>query len=141
MTVDYSDPALDLKATIRELTGGGADVIVDPVGGDRSASVLRALRFEGRYVVIGFASGDIPQIPLNQVLLNDRTVIGIDWGFWAGRYPHANAELLAELFASVAAGKLRPAEPTPYPLAAAADALDDLEQRRVAGKVVLTPNP
>lgn len=141
LTVDYSDPALDLKATIRELTGGGADVIVDPVGGDRSASVLRSLRFEGRYVVIGFASGDIPQIPLNQVLLNDRTVIGIDWGFWAGRHPDANAELLAELFALVAAGKLRPAEPTAYPLDAAAVALDDLEQRRVAGKVVLTPNP
>lgn len=79
--------------------------------------------------------------PSNQVLLNDRTVIGIDWGFWAGRHPDANAELLAELFALVAARKLRPAEPTAYPLDAAAEALDDLEQRRVAGKVVLTPNP
>ncbi len=91
--------------------------------------------------MIGFASGDIPQIPLNQVLLNDRTVIGIDWGFWAGKHPDANAVLLDELFALVAAGELRPAEPTAYPLDAAAVALDDLERRRVAGKVVLTPNP
>ena len=115
-TVDYSDPELDLKATIRELTGGGADVVVDPVGGPRSAAMLRALRFEGRYVVIGFASGEIPEVPLNQVLLNDRTVIGIDWGYWAGRRPDANAALLDELFAMVGDGRLRPAEPTSYPL-------------------------
>jgi NADPH2:quinone reductase len=139
VTIDYSDPALDLKATIRELTGGGADLIVDPVGGPRSALMLRALNFEGRYVVIGFASGDIPQIPLNQVLLNDRTVIGIDWGYWAGLRQEANAELLDELFAMVRDGKLWPAEPTAYRLDDAARALDDLEHRRIAGKVVLAP--
>jgi NADPH2:quinone reductase len=101
--------------------------------------MLRALRFEGRYVVIGFASGEIPDVPLNQVLLNDRTVIGIDWGFWAGRRPDANAALLDELFGLVRDGRLRPAEPTAYPLDQAATALDDLEHRRVAGKVVLAP--
>ena len=101
--------------------------------------MLRALNFEGRYVVIGFASGDIPQIPLNQVLLNDRTVIGIDWGYWAGLRPEANAELLDELFAMVRDGRLRPAEPTAYRLDDAARALDDLEHRRIAGKVVLAP--
>ena len=137
--LDYSDPALDLKATIRELTGGGAHLVVDPVGGPRSALMLRALRFEGRYLVIGFASGDIPQVPLNQVLLNDRTVIGIDWGFWAGKRPDANAELLDELFAMVRDGRLHPAEPTSYALDDAARALEDLEHRRVAGKVVLAP--
>jgi NADPH2:quinone reductase len=137
--LDYSDPDLDLKATVRELTGGGADLIVDPVGGPRAAAMLRALAFEGRYVVVGFASGDIAEVPLNQVLLNDRTVIGIDWGFWAGKRPEANAELLDELFTMVAGGRLRPAEPTSYPLADAATALDDLEHRRVAGKVVLAP--
>lgn len=139
VTLNYSEADLDLKATIRELTGGGADLIVDPVGGPRSALMLRALRFEGRYLVVGFASGDIPQIPLNQVLLNDRTVIGIDWGFWAGLRPAANAELLDELFAMVRGGKLRPAEPTAYRLDDAARALDDLEHRRIAGKVVLAP--
>ena len=139
VTIDYSDPDLDLKATIRDLTGGGADLIVDPVGGPRSALMLRALNFEGRYLVIGFASGDIPQIPLNQVLLNDRTVIGIDWGYWAGLRPEANAALLDELFGMVRDGRLQPAEPTSYRLDDAARALDDLEHRRIAGKVVLAP--
>ena len=139
VTLNYSEPGLDLKGAVRELTGGGADLIVDPVGGPRSALMLRALNFEGRYVVIGFASGEIPQVPLNQVLLNDRTVIGIDWGYWAGLRPDANADLLDELFALVRDGKLRPAEPTAYRLDDAARALDNLEHRRIAGKVVLAP--
>lgn len=139
VTIDYEDPAIDLKAAIREITGGGADVVVDPVGGDKSGPAFRALRFEGRYVVVGFASGVIPDLPLNQVLLNDRTVVGIDWGYWAGRRPEANAELLAELFDLVARGRLCPAEPQAYALDDAARALDDLEHRRVVGKVVLTP--
>lgn len=138
-TVDYSDPALDLKTTVRERTAGGAHVAVDPVGGERSAQVLRALRFDGRYVVVGFASGVIPDVPLNQVLLNDRTVIGVDWDLWARSRPEEHAALLAELFALAANGHIRPAEPTAYPLEDAARALDDLEHRRVAGKVVLTP--
>jgi NADPH2:quinone reductase len=139
-TVDYSDVAFDLKAALRERTGGGADVVVDPVGGPRAEQALRALRFDGRHVVVGFASGDIPRIPLNQVLLNDRTVIGIDWDLWGRSRPVERAELLAELFALAAEGRIRPAEPTAYPLDDAATALDDLEQRRVAGKVVLVPH-
>jgi NADPH2:quinone reductase len=139
VAVDYSDPRLDLKTVIRERTGGGADVAVDPVGGDRAAQVLRALRFDGRYVVVGFASGEIPDVPLNQVLLNDRTVIGIDWDLWARNRPAEHAALLAELFALAADGVINPAEPTAYALEDAAIALDDLEHRRVAGKVVLTP--
>jgi NADPH2:quinone reductase len=138
-TVDYSDPALDLKAAIRERTGGGADVAVDPVGGERAPQVLRALRFNGRYVVVGFASGDIPHVPLNQVLLNDRTVIGIDWDLWGRSRPVERADLLDELFTLAAEGRIRPAEPVAYALEDAATALDDLEQRRVAGKVVLAP--
>jgi NADPH2:quinone reductase len=139
VAVDYSDPRLDLKTVIRERTGDGADVAVDPVGGDRAAQVLRALRFDGRYVVVGFASGEIPDVPLNQVLLNDRTVIGIDWDLWARNRPAEHAALLAELFALAADGVINPAEPTAYALEDAAIALDDLEHRRVAGKVVLTP--
>jgi NADPH2:quinone reductase len=138
-TLDYSDPGFDLKAEIRDRTGGGADVAVDPVGGPRAAQVLRALRFDGRYVVVGFASGDIPSVPLNQVLLNDRTVLGIDWDLWGRSRPDERATLLAELFALAADGSIRPAEPTAYALDDAAEALDDLEHRRVAGKVVLTP--
>ena len=140
-TVDYSDPALDLKAVIREHTGGGADVAVDPVGGPRGPRRCSApWGSRAVYVVVGFASGDIPQVPLNQVLLNDRTVIGIDWDLWARRRPaDANAALLDELFALGRDGRIRPAEPTAYPLDDAARALDDLEHRRVAGKVVLAP--
>jgi len=137
--VDYSDHALDLKAVIREHTGGGADVAVDPVGGPRAAQALRGLRFEGRHLVVGFASGEIPQVPLSQVLLNDRTVIGIDWDLWGRSRPVERAVLLDELFALAADGRIHPAEPTAYPLEQVARALDDLEQRRVAGKVVLAP--
>jgi NADPH2:quinone reductase len=90
-------------------------------------------------VVVGFASGEIPDVPLNQVLLNDRTVIGIDWDLWARSRPAEHAALLAELFALAADGVINPTEPTTYALEDAATALDDLEHRRVAGKVVLTP--
>lgn len=139
ITVDYSDPALDLKAVIREHTEGGADVAVDPVGGPRAAQALRGLRFEGRHVIVGFASGEIPQVPLNQVLLNDRTVIGIDWDLWGRSRPAERAVLLEQLFALAADGRIHPAEPSAYALEDAATALDDLEHRRVAGKVVLAP--
>src|SRR5437868_5253672 len=70
----------DLKTRARELSGGGVDVVVDPVGGRHSEPALRATGTEGRFCVIGFASGPIPRVPLNQVLLNNRTVVGVDWG-------------------------------------------------------------
>ena len=75
--IDYG--AEDLKARMRELTGGGADVVLDPVGGDHAEPALRALGRFGRYIVIGFAGGPIPKLPLNQVLLNNRSVLGVDW--------------------------------------------------------------
>jgi NADPH2:quinone reductase len=133
------DDGVDLKAAIREATGGGADVLVDPVGGDKADAALRALGWMGRYVVIGFAAGDIPRVPLNQVLLNNRTVVGVDWGAWTFRDPAGNAALLGELLDLVAAGRLRPVEPAAYPLEEAAVALADLQGRRVTGKLVLVP--
>jgi NADPH2:quinone reductase len=141
-TIAYDDPDhpdLDLKAAIREATGGGADVLVDPVGGAKADAALRALGWMGRYIVIGFAAGDIPRIPLNQVLLNNRTVVGIDWGAWTFRDPAGNAALLAELLDLVTAGKLHPVEPVAYPLEQAPQALADLQGRNVAGKLVLVP--
>jgi NADPH2:quinone reductase len=138
-TIAYADEGVDVKARIRELTDGGADVLVDPVGGPLSASALRALRFLGRYVVIGFASGTIADIPMNQVLLNNRTIVGIDWGDWAQRRPAENAALLDELFALVRDGRVKPGEPTAYPLEEAGQALADLEARRVTGKAILVP--
>jgi NADPH2:quinone reductase len=135
--VDYS--AADLKSEIRAATGGGADVLVDPVGGALAEPALRALGWGGRYVVIGFASGAIPTIPLNQVLLNNRTVVGVDWGAWTFRDGPGNRALVGELVALVADGRLHPVEPTTYPLERTADALADLQERRVAGKVAILP--
>lgn len=129
----------DLKARARELSGGGVDVVVDPVGDRFADPALRALRWMGRYLVIGFAGGEIPKLPANQVLLNNRTIVGVDWGAWTMRDPDGNRELLAELMDLAGSGALSPVEPTEYPLDAVVDALTDLQDRKVAGKVVLVP--
>jgi NADPH:quinone reductase len=139
--------AEDLKSRARELAGGdevrgaGVDVVVDPIGGEAAEPALRALRWGGRYVVIGFAAGAIPSLPLNQVLLNNRTVVGVDWGAWSMRDPKAQAALLDELGTLVAEGRLHPVAPATYPLGRAADALRDLLGRRVTGKVALVTSP
>jgi NADPH2:quinone reductase len=129
----------DLKAQARALSGGGVDVVVDPVGDRFADPALRALGFLGRYIVIGFAGGQIPTLPANQVLLNNRTVVGVDWGAWTGRDPQGNAALLAELTELAGNGSLHPVEPTEYPLDDAVRALTDLQDRKVSGKVVLVP--
>ena len=135
--IDYG--AEDLKARMRELTGGGADIVFDPVGGDHAEPALRGLGRFGRYVVIGFAGGGIPSLPLNQVLLNNRSIVGVDWGAWTGLDPAGQQAVLAELVALVDAGSLTPAAPEVRPLDRAVEALDDLLQRRVTGKLVLAP--
>jgi NADPH2:quinone reductase len=136
-TIAYEEE--DLKARARELTDGGVDVVVDPVGGRHSEPALRALRQLGRYCVIGFASGPIPTIPLNQVLLNNRTVVGVDWGGWTFTDPFGNRELIAELMVMVGSGRLHPVEPTALPLDRAAEVMAGLIDRSIAGKVVLVP--
>jgi NADPH:quinone reductase len=136
-SIAYEDE--DLKARARELSGGGVDVVVDAVGGHHAEPALRALRFQGRFIVLGFASGTIPALPLNHVLLNNRTVVGVDWGSWAFQHPAENSALVGEALDLVAAGRLHPAEPGTYPLAKAGRALTDLLERRVTGKVVLVP--
>lgn len=129
-----------IKDRARELSGAdGVDVVIDTVGGDLAEPALRALRLFGRFVVIGFASGTIPTLPANQVLLRNRSVIGVDWGAWTMIDPAGQAALLDEALAMVADGRLHPAEPTAYPFDAVADALGDLLGRRVTGKVVLVP--
>jgi len=130
----------DLKIRTRELTdGAGADLVMDTVGGDLAEPALRAMALFGRYLVIGFASGTIPRLPLNQVLLRNRSIVGVDWGAWAMANGLANLNLLGDALAMVERGRLHPVAPTAYPLADVARALDDVEQRRVAGKVVLVP--
>ncbi len=99
----------------------------------------RTLGFDGALVIIGFASGEIPALPANQILLRNRRVVGVDWGMWAMENPLENAAVTAEVLDAVAAGTLRPCAPVTLPLADAATALDDLQRRRVVGKVALVP--
>lgn len=138
---DVIDPGReDLKTRARELTGGaGVDLVYDPVGGTLAEPALRALGDGGRFVVIGFASGAIPSLPLNQVLLRNRTVVGVDWGAWAMRHPGEQGALLSDLLAMVDAGSLHPVAPATYPLEETARALEDLMARRVTGKIAVVP--
>jgi NADPH2:quinone reductase len=129
-----------LKERARQWAGGtGVDVVVDPVGGAASETALRALGDGGRYLVIGFASGTIPSVPLNQVLLRNRTVLGIDWGMWSIRHADLQRALLGDLLAMVEAGTVTPEAPATYPLEAVSDVLEALLARRIVGKVALVP--
>ncbi len=136
-TIDYD--AEDLKARIKELTDKqGADVVYDAVGGDYAEAALRATGWGGRFLVVGFAAGDIPKIPLNLALLNSRDIRGVFWGAWAARDPKGNAANMAELFSLYEAGKIKPMVSATYPLADVTKAFDDLMARNVKGKAVLT---
>lgn len=128
----------DVKERAKELGGGGVDVLYDPIGGELGETCLRALGEDGQYVVIGFVAG-IPKLPANQILLRNRRVTGVDWGAWAMRNPDRNQALITETLDLIAAGRLHPVEPVAYPLEQAAQALLDLRDRKVAGKVALIP--
>ena len=130
----------DLKERIKALTGGnGVDVVYDPVGGTLAETALRGTAWQGRYLVVGFASGDIPKIPLNLVLLKGCQIMGVFWGSFAMREPAKNRAHAEQIFAWVAAGKLKPAVDAVLPFAQAAEALHRLERREVMGKLVLVP--
>ena len=129
----------DVKSKAREISGDGVDGVYDPVGGALGESCLRALREDGQFIVIGFASGDIPKLPANHVLLRNRRVTGVDWGGWVARNPVANEEMIGHVLAMITAGELRPVEPVSYPFEQAARALADQQQRKVVGKATLVP--
>jgi NADPH2:quinone reductase len=130
----------DLKQRVKELTGGqGADVVYDPVGGDFSEAALRATAWEGRFLVIGFAAGPIPKIPLNLTLLKGCDIRGVFWGSFVAREPQHHAANVKELMEWYVAGKLKPQIYAKYPLKDVAKALGDIAARRVTGKVVLLP--
>lgn len=137
VTINYSTD--DLKTAAREASGGGVDVVFDPVGHDLTEPALRAMGEFGRLCVIGFARGDIPKLPTNQVLLRNRSVVGVDWGAWGMAHPREQRVLLADTLAMVDTGRLTPPEPTTYPLDRVADALSDLLEHRLVGKAVLVP--
>ncbi len=128
----------DLRETVRHLTvNWGVDVVFDPVGGKYTEPALRGMARNGRYLVIGFAAGEIPRIPLNIALLKSCSIIGVFWGDFAKREPAANAGNLKELTAWLRAGKITPLVSATYRLERAADALNDLMNRKVRGKVAL----
>jgi len=132
--------AESVKDAARAWAGGtGVDVVVDPIGGPAAELSLRALGDRGRYLVVGFASGAIPSLPLNQVLLRNRTVLGVDWGIWSMQHGAEQRTLMADLMGMVAAGSIEPVQPATYPLEEVARALHDLLARRVVGKVALIP--
>ena len=128
----------DLKERVKQLGGSkGVDVIFDPVGGPYSEAALRGIAWNGRFLVIGFAAGEIPRIPLNLALLKGCSIVGVFWGSFTEREPQHNQENIRQLLALFSAGKIRPHISATYPLARAADALTDMMQRRVTGKIVL----
>jgi NADPH2:quinone reductase len=128
----------DLKERVNQLTRRqGVDVIVDPVGGLSTEASLRTMNWNGRYLVIGFTAGEVPRVPLNLPLLKSCSIVGVFWGAFAARDPRHNRENLDELLGWFDAGMLRPRISSRYPLEAAADALNEVLQRKVIGKAVL----
>jgi NADPH2:quinone reductase len=135
--IDYSHE--DIRERVKAITGGrGADVIYDPVGGDAFDASLRCVAWGGRIIVIGFASGRIPQIPANIVLVKNVDIIGFYWGSYQSRKPELLRQCYSQLFRWFDEGKLKPHVSARFELADAARALDFLRQRKSTGKVVLT---
>lgn len=134
--IDYSDG--ELKDKVKALTDGrGADVIYDPVGGDLFDQCMRSIAWYGRVLVIGFAAGEIPKVPINLILLKSCQVVGVFYGSWSGRFVEEAAENFREIIEFYEAGKIDPLVGAEYPLEDYARALRDLSERRAIGKVVV----
>ncbi len=134
--VNYSTQPL--KETVKELTGGeGVDVVYDPVGGELADQALRATAWHGRYLVIGFASGDIPKFPANIALLKEASIIGVWWGTWASKNPKLQMQNVMEMAALIKEGRLEPRVTEAYALDDYVKAFSAITERRALGKVVL----
>jgi NADPH2:quinone reductase len=130
----------NLRDGLKRLGGDhGIDVVYDPIGGDFAEPALRSLAWEGRFLVIGFAAGEIPKLPLNLVLLKSCDVRGVFWGSWTEREPKAHAANMADILRWAAEGKLSGHVHASYPLTEAATALKAIADRKVMGKIVLRP--
>lgn len=135
-TINYSQESL--RDRCKALTGGkGVDVVYDPVGGELAQQALRALGWHGRYLVIGFASGDIPNFPANIALLKEASIIGVWWGTWLANHPGEAEENMKELFGMVVKGILKPRVTETWPLDSYAEAFNSLSNRTARGKVIL----
>jgi NADPH2:quinone reductase len=129
----------DLRESLKTLTGGGVDVIYDPVGGEYAEPAFRAMNWKGRYLVVGFAAGQIPALPFNLALLKGSSIVGVFWGAFAEREPKANFQNIIELFQFYQTGELKPYIQKTYSLEETPQALYDMLERRVMGKLVVTP--
>ncbi|MEZ5572969.1 MAG: NADPH:quinone oxidoreductase family protein [Halioglobus sp.] len=135
--INYSE--VSLKDAIKELTGGkGVDVVYDPVGGDYAEQAIRGMAWNGRYLVIGFASGPIPKIALNLTLLKGCSLVGVFWGRFAGEEPEVNLKNIEELWALFASGKISPVVTDSFPIERYDEAFNCMIERRARGKVIIT---
>jgi len=136
-TLNYS--TANLRDTLKALTDGkGPDVVYDPVGGDLAEPVFRSIAWRGRYLVVGFAQGGIPALPLNLALLKGASIVGVFWGEFARREPKANAQMLAQLAQWYAKGLVKPVIDQRLPMTALMQAYERMGSRLVRGKLVLT---
>lgn len=134
--IDYSQQ--DLRSALKEIVGKkGVDVVYDPVGGDMFEAALRSTAWGGRVLVVGFASGDIPKVPVNLALLKGCSIVGVFWGAFRLNYTKEDNDNFEQLFAWYEDGKLKPYASKIYALEAAAQALNDLKNRKAVGKIVL----
>ncbi|MEX3839960.1 NADPH:quinone oxidoreductase family protein [Paraburkholderia sp. BR10882] len=137
-TINYSTE--DLRKRIKALTDGkGPDVIYDPVGGEYAEPAFRSIGWRGRYLVVGFANGEIPRLPLNLALLKGASLVGVFWGDFARREPQHNTAAFTQMMGWIGEGKLKPYVSKRYKLADAAQALKDMASRKVTGKIVIEP--
>jgi NADPH2:quinone reductase len=135
--INYSE--VNLKDAIKELTGGkGVDVVYDPVGGDYAEPALRGMAWNGRYLVIGFASGPIPKIALNLALLKGCSIVGVFWGRFTGEEPEVNLKNIEELWELFASGKISPVVTDSFPVERYEEAFNCMIERRARGKVIIT---
>jgi NADPH2:quinone reductase len=130
----------DLRARLKEIVGAkGVDVVYDPVGGAYTEPALRAVGWGGRYLVIGFAAGEIPRVPINVTLLKGSSIVGVFWGEFFRREPEQAAAELRQLLEWLQAGRIRPIVSAQYPLEDAVGALQSVMERRSIGKVIILP--
>ena len=128
----------ELSSKIKELTGGmGANVVYDPVGDDYSEPCIRATAWDGRYLVIGFAAGEIPKIPINLALLKGMKIVGVFWGAWVGMFPEENKKNFQQLFQLHSDGKINPEVSDSFSLDNGAQAIAHLKDRKAKGKVII----
>ena len=129
----------DLRARLKEIRPAGPDVIYDPVGGDLTEPAFRSIAWRGRHLVVGFAAGDIPKLPLNLTLLKNAAVIGVFWGAYVKREQEAHRADMAQLFRWLGEGRIHPLISARYPLSGAAQAIRDMADRKATGKLIVTP--